>query len=159
MRALIDDLHAHGQHYVMITDPGISSTQQRGSYPPLDQGISNDVFINISGKPLIGKVWPGEFVLWSEVLPSPMFAFCSGIRSFFLIVAFDSVPYLSSCFVIFSKVWCIIRISLDPARRSGGRIRFHRFMTNLALMACGEFEALESYFLHALILEVISNVF
>jgi hypothetical protein len=68
MRALIDDLHSHGQHYVMITDPGISSTQQRGSYPPLDQGISNDVFINVSGKPLIGKVWPGEFVLWSEIL-------------------------------------------------------------------------------------------
>jgi lysosomal alpha-glucosidase len=60
MRALVDDLHAHGQHYVMITDPGISSTQPHGTYPPLDEGIAGDVFINVSGKPLVGKVWPGE---------------------------------------------------------------------------------------------------
>ena len=59
MRALVDDLHAHGQHYVMITDPGISSTQPHGAYPPLDEGIEADVFVNITGKRLVGKVWPG----------------------------------------------------------------------------------------------------
>lgn len=63
MRALVDDLHAHGQRYVMITDPGISSTQPHGTYRPLDEGIADDVFINISGKPLIGKVWPGQLLL------------------------------------------------------------------------------------------------
>jgi hypothetical protein len=85
MRALIDDLHSHGQHYVMITDPGISSTQQRGSYPPLDQGISDDVFINVSGKPLIGKVWPGEFVLCDRATKhSPIPNVCLLLsRSFF----------------------------------------------------------------------------
>jgi hypothetical protein len=73
MRALVDDLHAHGQRYVMITDPGISSTQPHGTYPPLDEGIEDDVFINISGKPLIGKVWPGEHSFWSS--PALAFAF------------------------------------------------------------------------------------
>ena len=73
MRALVDDLHAHGQHYVMITAPGISSSQPHGTYRPLDEGIEDDVFINISGKPLVGKVWPGELSLWSS--PALEFAF------------------------------------------------------------------------------------
>lgn len=73
MRALVDDLHAHGQRYVMITDPGISSTQPRGTYRPLDEGIEDDVFINVSGKPLVGKVWPGELSFWSS--PANAFAF------------------------------------------------------------------------------------
>jgi lysosomal alpha-glucosidase len=73
MRALVDDLHAHGQRYVMITDPGISSTQPRGTYRPLDEGIEDDVFINVSGKPLVGKVWPGELSFWSS--PALAFAF------------------------------------------------------------------------------------
>jgi hypothetical protein len=36
---LIANLHSHGQHYVLITDPGIGSMQPRGSYPPYDDGL------------------------------------------------------------------------------------------------------------------------
>ena len=40
-----------------LQDPGISSTQPRGSYPPFDDGLSMNIFItNSSGKPLIGQV-------------------------------------------------------------------------------------------------------
>lgn len=57
---LVKDLHAHGQRYVMILDPGISSTQPEGSYWPYDQGLKRDIFIkDADGKTLIGKVWPG----------------------------------------------------------------------------------------------------
>ncbi|XP_051878369.1 lysosomal alpha-glucosidase-like isoform X2 [Pristis pectinata] len=57
---LVADLHSHGQHYVMILDPGISSIQPPGSYWPYDEGLKRGVFItNTSGSPLIGKVWPG----------------------------------------------------------------------------------------------------
>ncbi|XP_034987341.2 lysosomal alpha-glucosidase isoform X1 [Zootoca vivipara] len=57
---LVEDLHKHGQHYVMILDPGISSTQPPGSYWPYDEGLKRGIFINSTqGKPLIGKVWPG----------------------------------------------------------------------------------------------------
>ena len=38
-------------------DPGISSDQPRGSYPPYDQGIELGVFVtNASGHPIVGQV-------------------------------------------------------------------------------------------------------
>ena len=36
---MVADLHAHGQRYVMIVDPGISSTQPAGTYAPYDEGV------------------------------------------------------------------------------------------------------------------------
>lgn len=57
---MIKDMHAHDQRYVMIVDPGISSTQPEGSYWPYDEGLRRDVFIkDADGETLIGKVWPG----------------------------------------------------------------------------------------------------
>uniref|UniRef100_A0A7N6FL29 Uncharacterized protein n=1 Tax=Anabas testudineus TaxID=64144 RepID=A0A7N6FL29_ANATE len=57
---LVKDLHTHNQRYVMILDPGISSTQPQGSYWPYDEGLKRGVFIkDAEGKTLIGKVWPG----------------------------------------------------------------------------------------------------
>ncbi|KAM9770100.1 lysosomal alpha-glucosidase [Menidia menidia] len=57
---LVKDLHAHNQTYVMILDPGISSTQPEGSYWPFDEGLKRGVFIkDAEGKTLVGKVWPG----------------------------------------------------------------------------------------------------
>ncbi|CAN9510595.1 unnamed protein product [Ophioblennius macclurei] len=57
---MVQDLHAHNQRYVMMLDPGISSTQPEGSYWPFDEGLKRGVFIkDAEGKTLIGKVWPG----------------------------------------------------------------------------------------------------
>lgn len=57
---LVKDLHAHDQRYVMILDPGISSTQPQGEYWPYDEGLRRGVFIrDAQGNTLIGKVWPG----------------------------------------------------------------------------------------------------
>uniref|UniRef100_A0A4W3J130 Alpha glucosidase 2 n=1 Tax=Callorhinchus milii TaxID=7868 RepID=A0A4W3J130_CALMI len=57
---LVKDLHDHRQRYVMILDPGISSTQTPGTYWPYDEGLKRGVFINnATGNPLIGQVWPG----------------------------------------------------------------------------------------------------
>ncbi|KAM9856764.1 lysosomal alpha-glucosidase [Aulostomus maculatus] len=57
---VVKDLHAHYQRYVMILDPGISSTQPEGSYWPYDEGLKRGVFIkDANGNTLIGKVWPG----------------------------------------------------------------------------------------------------
>ncbi|KAK7507996.1 hypothetical protein BaRGS_00000961, partial [Batillaria attramentaria] len=53
---IIKDLHAHGQRNVIIVDPGISSTQPPGTYPPYDLGLKMGVFLkNKDGTPLIGK--------------------------------------------------------------------------------------------------------
>uniref|UniRef100_A0A8C6L2Q3 Alpha glucosidase 2 n=1 Tax=Nothobranchius furzeri TaxID=105023 RepID=A0A8C6L2Q3_NOTFU len=58
---LVRDLHAHNQTYVIMLDPAISSTQPKGSYWPFDEGLKRGVFMkDAEGKPLIGKVWPGQ---------------------------------------------------------------------------------------------------
>ncbi|CAH1794350.1 unnamed protein product [Owenia fusiformis] len=59
---IVKDLHDNGMHYVNIIDPGISSTQPKGSYKPYDDGLRQGVFVmkaDGSG-PIIGKVWPGN---------------------------------------------------------------------------------------------------
>ncbi|KAL3875953.1 hypothetical protein ACJMK2_033851 [Sinanodonta woodiana] len=60
---VVQDLHSHGQHYVMIVDPGISIDQTPGSYLPYDEGISDNVFVkDFNGSPIVGVVWPGKTV-------------------------------------------------------------------------------------------------
>ncbi|XP_062976199.1 lysosomal alpha-glucosidase isoform X2 [Elgaria multicarinata webbii] len=60
MPDMVNDFHHDGRRYVMIVDPGISSSGPSGSYKPYDEGLKRGVFIlNATGQPLIGKVWPG----------------------------------------------------------------------------------------------------
>jgi lysosomal alpha-glucosidase len=55
---LVRGLQSDGMHYVNIIDPGISSTQPAGSYPPYDDGIKRGIFIKKfnSSEPIIGRV-------------------------------------------------------------------------------------------------------
>ncbi len=55
---LVRGLQSDGMHYVNIIDPGISSTQPAGSYPPYDDGIKRGIFITKfnSTDPIIGQV-------------------------------------------------------------------------------------------------------
>uniref|UniRef100_A0A3B1JC91 Lysosomal alpha-glucosidase n=1 Tax=Astyanax mexicanus TaxID=7994 RepID=A0A3B1JC91_ASTMX len=57
---MVKEFHSEGMKYVLILDPGISSTSPPGSYKPFDEGERRGVFIrNLTGQTLIGKVWPG----------------------------------------------------------------------------------------------------
>ncbi|XP_059802933.1 maltase-glucoamylase [Hypanus sabinus] len=59
------DLHNHGQRYIIILDPAISTQKLiNGPYHSYDRGTQMGVWINESdGKtPLLGEVWPGETV-------------------------------------------------------------------------------------------------
>ncbi|NXE82841.1 LYAG glucosidase, partial [Cochlearius cochlearius] len=57
---MVRDFHRRGLRYIMIVDPGISSSGPPGTYKPYDEGLKRGVFIqNATGQPLIGKVWPG----------------------------------------------------------------------------------------------------
>uniref|UniRef100_A0AAQ5YWA8 Lysosomal alpha-glucosidase n=1 Tax=Amphiprion ocellaris TaxID=80972 RepID=A0AAQ5YWA8_AMPOC len=57
---IVDEFHQRGMKYILILDPGISSSSLPGTYPPFDDGLKRDVFIkNATGHVLIGKVWPG----------------------------------------------------------------------------------------------------
>uniref|UniRef100_A0A7N6FCY3 Lysosomal alpha-glucosidase n=1 Tax=Anabas testudineus TaxID=64144 RepID=A0A7N6FCY3_ANATE len=57
---MVEEFHKRGMKYILILDPGISTTSPPGTYRPFDDGLKRDVFIkNATGQILIGKVWPG----------------------------------------------------------------------------------------------------
>eukprot|EP01114_Cavostelium_apophysatum_P008877 TRINITY_DN2179_c0_g1_i4.p2 TRINITY_DN2179_c0_g1~~TRINITY_DN2179_c0_g1_i4.p2 ORF type:complete len:897 (-),score=121.06 TRINITY_DN2179_c0_g1_i4:67-2757(-) len=57
MKQFTDQLHSNGQHYVVIIDPGISTTP---GYFAFDNGTNLDLWIkNSTGQFFIGDVWPG----------------------------------------------------------------------------------------------------
>jgi alpha-glucosidase (family GH31 glycosyl hydrolase) len=65
VRAWVDALHAAGQRFMVINDPGIASGYARGEYPPYDSGLAEGVFIRESAdspEPARGAVWPGATV-------------------------------------------------------------------------------------------------
>ncbi|XP_064651358.1 lysosomal alpha-glucosidase-like isoform X1 [Lineus longissimus] len=55
---VVEDLHNHTQHYIMIVDPGIPNIK---GYNPYDSGIAKGIFIQAAdgSGPIIGVVWPG----------------------------------------------------------------------------------------------------
>ncbi|KAF9280337.1 hypothetical protein BGZ88_012255 [Linnemannia elongata] len=58
IRALASDLAAHNQSMVLIIDPGIPIVP---GYEPYDTGMKEDIFIKtLTGKPIEGRVWPGQ---------------------------------------------------------------------------------------------------
>ncbi|KAF2969592.1 hypothetical protein GQX73_g3965 [Xylaria multiplex] len=57
MRGLVDYLHSHDQHYVLMVDPDIAYQDYPGS---LQRGIEDNVFLlGENGSPWKGVVWPG----------------------------------------------------------------------------------------------------
>lgn len=56
MRAFVDELHAKGQHFVVIVDPGVAITTD--PYPTLERGLADNIFIQApdGSGPLVGKV-------------------------------------------------------------------------------------------------------
>ncbi|GMG16776.1 unnamed protein product [Phytophthora fragariaefolia] len=60
MAAFMDEIHANGQKFVPIIDPGIPDDTNDYAYT---KGLSMDIFIkDTSGKPYLGQVWPGPTV-------------------------------------------------------------------------------------------------
>ncbi|KAG7222581.1 hypothetical protein INR49_016178 [Caranx melampygus] len=72
---MVKDLHAHDQRYVMILDPGISSTQPEGSYLPFDEGLKRDIFIkDAREKHLLGRTRKGFYRVWPGLTAYPDFS-------------------------------------------------------------------------------------
>ncbi|NXU89451.1 LYAG glucosidase, partial [Xiphorhynchus elegans] len=90
--SLVEDLHKHGQHYVMILDPGISSTNPRGSYWPFDEGLKRGLFLNTTqGQPLIGQVWPGSTAFADFSNPDTHQWWLENLQHFHAHVPFDGL--------------------------------------------------------------------
>lgn len=64
MKLFVDKLHASGQRFVPIIDPGIYAKQPTDGSAPylaLKNGLEQSVFMKgLDGKPYLGQVWPGE---------------------------------------------------------------------------------------------------
>lgn len=57
-KSFIDSLHANGQKYIMIIDPGIKI---EAGYAPYEEGLHQGLYMvdNTTHKPYVGMVWPG----------------------------------------------------------------------------------------------------
>ncbi|KAK5111910.1 hypothetical protein LTR62_004642 [Meristemomyces frigidus] len=56
MRELVDYLHNHQQHYIVMVDPAVAYQ----NYPPFNNGVDTDSFLKVSnGSVYKGVVWPG----------------------------------------------------------------------------------------------------
>uniref|UniRef100_U3KHM3 P-type domain-containing protein n=1 Tax=Ficedula albicollis TaxID=59894 RepID=U3KHM3_FICAL len=90
--SLVEDLHKHGQRYVMILDAGISSTSPHGSYWPFDEGLRRGLFLNTTkGQPLIGQVWPGFTAFPDFSNPDTHQWWLENLQHFYAHVPFDGV--------------------------------------------------------------------
>ncbi|RMZ57650.1 hypothetical protein APUTEX25_001850, partial [Auxenochlorella protothecoides] len=67
MQALVEDLHANGQKFVPILDPGI---KVEPGYHAYDEALKRDLFVrNVEGDPYLGWVWPGPCHFLDYLLP------------------------------------------------------------------------------------------
>ena len=93
-QAFVADLHRHGQYYVNIHDPGVSS-EYKGSYnfTAFDRANQLGVFIKDrhGQSPLIGKVWPG-WVLYPDFFhPNAQEFWYEEIKKFHNVIPFDGM--------------------------------------------------------------------
>ncbi|KZT11187.1 glycoside hydrolase family 31 protein [Laetiporus sulphureus 93-53] len=62
MREIIDYLHTHDQHYILMNDPAIAYAPDEG-YRTFDRGSTDDVWLKAeNGSYFLGVVWPGVTV-------------------------------------------------------------------------------------------------
>lgn len=89
----IKELHSVGMHYVIMTDPGLSAIEPKGSYPPFEEGLALDVFIrHQDGSLMIGKVWTGNDTVWPDfTAPQTTPWWIKQIRRFHETVGFDGL--------------------------------------------------------------------
>ncbi|XP_076305653.1 lysosomal alpha-glucosidase-like [Tachypleus tridentatus] len=65
--AFVNEIHNAGMHYVVMFDPGISSGEEPGTYPPYDQGLQMDIFVrNSTGQIFEGKVWNYKLAVFPD---------------------------------------------------------------------------------------------
>ncbi|CAF5157771.1 unnamed protein product, partial [Rotaria magnacalcarata] len=90
---LVRALQSDGKHYVNIIDPGISSVQSSGSYPPYDDGVKKGIFITKfnSTEIITGKVWPGVTAFPDFTNPNSIEWWTNVASAYHDIVPFDGM--------------------------------------------------------------------
>ncbi|XP_061741241.1 lysosomal alpha-glucosidase isoform X2 [Nerophis ophidion] len=92
IKDMAEEFHQKGLKYILILDPGISTTSPPGTYQPFDDGLKRDVFIkNATGHLLIGKVWPGPTAFPDFTNPETRHWWEDCIRTFYAQVPVDGL--------------------------------------------------------------------
>ncbi|XP_044534936.1 maltase-glucoamylase, intestinal-like [Gracilinanus agilis] len=87
----VEDLHNHGQKYVIIMDPAIFSNSS--NYGPYIRGSDMKIWVNASDgvTPLVGQVWPGQAVFPDYTNPKCAQWWAEEFRLFYEELKFDGI--------------------------------------------------------------------
>ncbi|KAF1331225.1 Family 31 glycoside hydrolase, partial [Globisporangium splendens] len=89
MQSLLADVHARGQKFVPIIDPGIPDDKTDYAY---SRGLELDVFIkDTKGKPYLGQVWPGPTVFPDFFHPNASSYWSEQLDKFHKTLPFDGI--------------------------------------------------------------------
>ncbi|KAF0688803.1 Aste57867_19625 [Aphanomyces stellatus] len=89
--AFIDDLHAHGQHYVPIVDAGISVTHP--SYASYIDGLAQQVFMKDGSNVNVEEniVWPGLVAFPDFFHPNATTYWTQQLKRYYATAAYDGI--------------------------------------------------------------------
>ncbi|KAJ7281242.1 hypothetical protein O6H91_10G102400 [Diphasiastrum complanatum] len=89
MKSFLEKVHADGQHFVLIIDPGIKTESNYSTY---QNGLEAGIYIkDSSGNPYLGQVWPGPVNFPDFFHPKAQSFWTSEISKFHETVAFDGL--------------------------------------------------------------------
>eukprot|EP01031_Cornospumella_fuschlensis_P036226 gene36226-43943_t len=89
VRSFVDKLHANGQHFVPIIDPGIMIYS---GYEAYDRGVKEGLFIkDIQGNNMGAKVWPGPVYFPDFLHPNTQQYWTDMLQDFYNMVPVDGI--------------------------------------------------------------------
>jgi alpha-D-xyloside xylohydrolase len=89
VKNFVAGLHANGQHFVPIIDPGI---MVYSGYDAYESGLKKDLFVkDITGNYYLGQVWPGPTYFPDFLHPSTASYWQDELESFYEMVGMDGI--------------------------------------------------------------------
>jgi len=89
VKKFVDGLHANGQHFVPIIDPGIMVYP---GYDAYEKGLKADIFIkDITGGNYLGQVWPGPTYFPDFLNPATQNYWTEQLQGFYNMVPVDGL--------------------------------------------------------------------
>lgn len=90
IRSFVEELHANGQHYVLILDPGISMAYT--NYSTLERGLAQDIFLkDEQSNNYLAQVWPGPVYFPDFLNPKGRAWWANEVSEFHKSVPFDGL--------------------------------------------------------------------
>ena len=100
--SFVKGLHANGQHFVPIIDPGIMVQE---GYDAYEQGMKQDLFIkDISGGNYLGQVWPGPTYFPDFLHPQAQDYWTTQLKAFWNMCEPDGL------WIDMNEVSCIVHV-------------------------------------------------